>query len=63
MRESFIRAANILDPEWIQTNSSDCDGIRNISTIEAKVSRNQRYYIEKMLVKRALSIPHNSWYK
>ena len=37
---SFFRAANILDPEWMQTNSSDSDGIRNISTIEAKVSRN-----------------------
>jgi hypothetical protein len=36
MRESFFRAANILDPERMQTNSSDCDGIRNISTIEAK---------------------------
>lgn len=36
MRESFFRAANILDPEWMQTNSSDSDGIRNISTIEAK---------------------------
>ena len=38
MRESFFRAANILDPEWIQTYNNDKDGIKNISTIEAKVS-------------------------
>ena len=38
MRESFFRAATILDPEWIQTYNNDKDGIKNISTIEAKVS-------------------------
>merc|ERR1711962_915359 len=36
MRESFFRAATILDPEWIQTYNNDKDGIKNISTIEAK---------------------------
>ena len=54
---SFFRAANILDPEWMQTNSSDSDGIRNISTIEAKVSRNQNHRFQNWVIKA----PSVSW--